>query len=330
MVRVLFEHCRLINDVAEKALVVARKRHRQRVRREQGLTIAEQQPTLSVDGWTGTINSEQPPRDDDGEAYQDLQRIWNEIAKIRSIDFNQTSPGSAYSAAPNIAQAIMRFGLEDCLSAGSILQNVEEEDVNTNNESTSIESTDLSHDAFLRLLEHLVNFTNRLTPENCMVERCSATAWKEEVERYGDGVGEGIKQDTRGAGDSGNVGQGDDKGETTELFGLRKEKWYGVEYYLSPIDPICVEGWKREGAGEIIRTSSSTSFIKLEDDSSGMTTSILRLPSPNRYLPRTLELCPDLPEEAKLGPRIDKDVDPPELLLDGAHGTSNGEFQQLS
>ena len=33
-------------------------------------------------------------------------------------------------------------------------------------------------------------------------------------------------------------------------------------------------------------------------------------------MPRTLELCSDLPDEAKVGPRIDKDIDPPELLLD--------------
>jgi secreted Zn-dependent insulinase-like peptidase len=41
----------------------------------------------------------------------------------------------------------------------------------------------------------------------------------------------------------------------------------------------------------------------------------LQLPRPNRYIPRTLELCPSLPEEARR-PRIDKEIDPPNLLVD--------------
>ena len=35
----------------------------------------------------------------------------------------------------------------------------------------------------------------------------------------------------------------------------------------------------------------------------------LSLPSPNRYIPQTLELCPDLPEDARKGPRIEKAIE---------------------
>ena len=54
----------------------------------------------------------------------------------------------------------------------------------TGNDETSCDSAETPGDAFLTLLEHLVDFTDRLNPENCIVERCSPLAWKEEAERY--------------------------------------------------------------------------------------------------------------------------------------------------
>ena len=68
---------------------------------------------------------------------------------------------------------------------------------------------------------------------------------------------------------------------TQQLFGLLKEKWYGVEYYLSPIDHIIVEAWKRGDPAEIEVRSLSSSFVLLEDDDCGKKVSLLRLPGPN-------------------------------------------------
>ena len=112
-----------------------------------------------------------------------------------------------------------------------------------------------------------------LTPENCIVERSSEGAYEEMLYTQKE---DGFKQG----------------------FGLKKEKWYGVEYFLSSIEDKYISNWKG-----------------VEVDSNSMDTKELSLPSPNRYIPRTLELCPDLPEDAMNGQRIEKPIDPPSLLV---------------
>jgi insulysin len=86
-------------------------------------------------------------------------------------------------------------------------------------------------------------------------------------------------------------------------FGKQTEQWYGIEYHLSKIHEDVISSWNG------VRTMDSE-----------MNASSLTLPRPNRYIPRTLDLCPDLPEEAKQGPRLDKPIDPPNLLVDDANG----------
>lgn len=80
---------------------------------------------------------------------------------------------------------------------------------------------------------------------------------------------------------------------------VRKEKWYDIEYMLSDIDQEDIDRWDgKEGSKPFFPNAN------------------LQLPTPNRYIPQTLDLCPDLPEEAKMGPRIEKDIDPPTLLVE--------------
>jgi len=103
---------------------------------------------------------------------------------------------------------------------------------------------------------------------NCIIERCSEAAWAELEE------------------------------SSDEVKQRQTEQWYGIDYFVSPIEPTDVASWGG--------TAGTKPFL---DASS------LRLPEPNCYIPRSLELCPDLPEEARKGPRIDKEIDPPNLLL---------------
>ena len=189
-----------------------------------------------------------------GESNQ-LRRIWGEMSQLDKMFFHQTSPGGAYNYAPNLADRVVTYGTEACQSAGSKL----------NEDQTTFP------------LEKLIEATQLLDPQNCIVERCSDAAWKE-------------IEEAEGSAEAG--------------FGKRTEQWYGVEYHLSRIDPKAVTAW--EGG-----KSSLDSSIK---------TSELSLPRPNRYIPRTLELCPDLPEEAKQGPRIEKPIDPPNLIVDDSDG----------
>jgi insulysin len=79
----------------------------------------------------------------------------------------------------------------------------------------------------------------------------------------------------------------------------KTEPWYGIDYFLSGIDAQDVERWQHK--------PGTTPFLE---------TSSLGLPPPNQFIPRTMELCPDLPQEAKAGPRIEKEVDPPNLLVE--------------
>lgn len=74
---------------------------------------------------------------------------------------------------------------------------------------------------------------------------------------------------------------------------VKKEKWYGVDYALTPIASL-LEKWRM-----------STSPLA----------SSLSLPKPNCYIPRSLELHPSLPKEAHK-PRIDHSIRPPVLADD--------------
>jgi insulysin len=78
------------------------------------------------------------------------------------------------------------------------------------------------------------------------------------------------------------------------------EKWYGVDYFLSCITPEDTEAWN-DRAGK-------ASFFNAR--------SLLKLPRPNTFIPRSLDLSDELPKEAKIGPRIDKPREPPRLLVD--------------
>ncbi len=126
-------------------------------------------------------------------------------------------------------------------------------------------------------MSDFIEFVDLFVPENCIVERCSEGAFKE-------------MEETKGI------------NELPNGFGLKKEQWYGVDYFLSPIDDEIVSTWKGiESPDRDIKPIDSTD---------------LHLPFPNRYIPRTLELCPDLPEDAREGQRIEKPIDPPSLLID--------------
>jgi insulysin len=79
-----------------------------------------------------------------------------------------------------------------------------------------------------------------------------------------------------------------------EDFGKKSEPWYGIEYYVTPVTDYAQ--WNAMGKTELLDPSQ------------------LHLPRPNRYIPRVLELAEELPPEAKQGPRIEKEIDPPNLL----------------
>ncbi|GAX23713.1 hypothetical protein FisN_12Hh290 [Fistulifera solaris] len=183
----------------------------------------------------------------------DVQRIWAESTKLRALFFHQTSPGSVYELAPNLSSNIVKYGSEKALSAGSML-------------NETIETCPL---------ESIGEFSSRLTTENCIIERCSQSAWEEM---------EGIEEK------AGSIG------------GIKRvtEKWYGVDYFLSSITPEDTEAWNDR--------SGKASFFNAR--------SLLKLPRPNTFIPGSLELSDELPEEAKSGPRIDKPIESPKLLVD--------------
>ena len=83
------------------------------------------------------------------------------------------------------------------------------------------------------------------------------------------------------------------------VFGRQTEKWYGVDYYISPVDEEDVQQW-----------NMSDSEVPLH------------LPEPNRYIPRSLDLCEDLPEDARVQ-RIEKPIEPPTLLVSRPGGKYN-------
>ena len=79
-------------------------------------------------------------------------------------------------------------------------------------------------------------------------------------------------------------------------------------FFLSGIETDIIRSWE----------GKSAAGFSLGDTS--INASQLHLPNANRYIPRSLDLCPELPEEAKKGPRIEKPMDPPKLLVDNKTG----------
>lgn len=77
----------------------------------------------------------------------------------------------------------------------------------------------------------------------------------------------------------------------------KKEMWYDIDYFVTSVGDSDKRRWK----------GIDIPFF----DCRGQ----LALPRENRYIPRSLELCSDLPDEAKQGPHIEKEIDPPKLLV---------------
>lgn len=213
---------------------------------------------------TAAAAKEKSKNKTDNTAFKSLQVTWEEVCELSRMEFHQTSPGSAYDFAPRLAQSVVTHGVDKCLSAGSMLD----------------EKSDTIP------LEDLVDFSSRLVPTNCIIERCSQGAWDEQKKL--------TDVESESAHDSAH-------------FGLKKEKWYGVEYYLSDICANDVTRWERDrGFGD-------------NRDDEKVPIGRVHLPRPNRYIPRSLDLCRDLPVDAT-SPRIEKKIDPPKLLLDDSDG----------
>mmetsp|Transcript_5248 Transcript_5248/g.7772 ORF Transcript_5248/g.7772 Transcript_5248/m.7772 type:complete len:708 (+) Transcript_5248:68-2191(+) len=118
-------------------------------------------------------------------------------------------------------------------------------------------------------LDHLFDFMKQLTPQNCFIEHCSQSAWEKR-----------------------NVKNSENR---SNLFGLKRERWYSVDYHLSSIDENTIKKWSQE-------------YLPKKQKS-------LFLPSENKYIPTDLSLCPELPEEATKHPRINKKIEPPNLIV---------------
>ena len=144
------------------------------------------------------------------EGEKELRRIWEEVATLDRIRFDQTSPGAVYSFSSSVAQSISEHGTEKCLSIGSML-----------NESS---------DTFP--LDDVKQYIKGINPSNCFIERCSQGAWDEMETVYKD-----------------------DDDETNNFtnefkFGKQTEKWYSVDYYVSPVDDEDVVHWESKNTVE--------------------------------------------------------------------------------
>ena len=185
-------------------------------------------------------------------AYDKIINIWDEVQRIKSLRFHQTSPGQALSLAPSLASSVRRNGTMRSMTVGSLI----DENKNT------------------APIDDVLTFLEKMVPSNCFIERCSKDAWaKLEDEKK--------KEDTRA---------------NSATFGLKREKWYGVDYYLSKIDPELINEWE---------------LTKKE----GKKNASLHLPLMNKYIPTDLSLSTDLPEVARKQPRIEKEIDPPNLII---------------
>jgi len=187
--------------------------------------------------------------DDTGDELQEMERIWEEIQKLKSLRFHQTSPGQALSLAPNLAGSVRKNGSEKCMSIGSLLDETKD----------------------TLPLKHVLDFVSMMTPQNCFIEQCSQSAWQKRTKS--------LKDDE----------------SNSSLYGLKKEKWYGVDYHLSSIPNDVKQRW---------------------DWKTNKVNEGLHFPKENRYIPDDLSLSTDLPEEARKGPRIEKEREPPVLVVD--------------
>ena len=125
--------------------------------------------------------------------------------------------------------------------------------------------------------ESFFEFAKVLVPSNCIVERCSEAAWDEMEEKY--------------------------KCMTKDNDVVKKtEPWYNIDYFVSHVGDVNA----RHRSGAI--TSQESNLLRTVQQQ-------LKLPRPNEYIPRSLDLCAELPEDAKVGPRIDKDILPPNLIV---------------
>lgn len=195
----------------------------------------------------------------DGDMTRHLSRIWEEKSKLNAMFFEEASPGDVYGFAPSLCNSVVLYGTKNCLAAGSMIHE---------NAST------FPHESFFQ-------FAKLLTPSNCIVERCSETAWEEMEELY------------------------KSKSTTNKSAVIKKtEPWYNVDYFLSHVGDLEAQQWP----GEMTLSSGGMSLTEAQKQ--------LALPRPNEYIPRSLELCDELPDEAKQGPRIDKEIVPPNLIVD--------------
>jgi len=143
----------------------------------------------------------------------------------------------------------------------------------------------LNEDESTLPLHDIVDFASRLVPSNCIIERCSHEAWNEMEELH-------------------NNNDNSNKAKNNIKVTKETEPWYGIDYYTSTLEEEQIEQWKG---------SAVNSCGRINHDE-------LHLPKPNRYIPRSLELCDELPEEAKHGPRIEKEIDPPNLIVQNSIG----------
>lgn len=198
----------------------------------------------------------------------ELHRLWGEKVTLARLFFDQAPPGTVYSLAPSLSNSIVMHGTKKSLAAGSMLDESPE----------------------TLPLQELADFLKRMVPSNCLLERCGEVAWQEmvELQQHQQQSKQQHQQYENGNSISNNI-----------AVEKRTERWYGIEYYLSSVDPSEEQRWE----------GKATPFME-------SATEFLALPRPNRYIPRNLELCADLPDEAKAGPRIEKEIEPPVLLVD--------------
>ena len=190
------------------------------------------------------------------ESHHDLSRIWDEKSKISAMFFQEASPGDVYSFAPSLCNSVVLYGTKACLAAGSMLH----ENVST-----------FPHETFLR-------FAKLLVQSNCVVERCSETAWEEMEDQYM------------------STAKNNDIVKKTE-------PWYSIDYFVSHVGDLAAQHWTGG-----MKSPECISLLYVQNQ--------LSLPRPNEYIPRSLDLHAELPEEAKVGPRIDREIVPPNLIVD--------------
>lgn len=195
--------------------------------------------------------------DGDMNSCHNLSKIWDEKSKLNSMFFQEASPGDVYSFAPSLCNSVVLYGTKNCLAAGSMIHE---------NESTFP-------------LQSFLEFAKLLIPSNCIIERCSETAWEEMEEKY------------------------KSMPEISDAIIKKREPWYSIDYFVSGLKDLATETWSLD-----TKLLDNTLLHDVKQQ--------LALPRPNVYIPRSLELCADLPEEAKLGPRISKEIDPPNLIVD--------------